>query len=438
MNRQIFKLFTVGFLLIQFQLQKANAQDCDQVLKDGVFNTTIINSSSDVSKALYEYIYSQDWSSHQQAIDAGISVGTVVYGVPLQIGGTFSKQQKDEWRRTHQQYKNETMTSSQKYSALMKYASPEILDAWQTCVFNKTASRVGLFGWIQEVSSSSAILHITWIPMAGDRGTSPKVTGSSISGGYRSDNPSGTVLPNGFVLLQGAGGNLVSIARKTSEDLVIIVNTSRGDVSCYLKAYPKPNIIGFSATSTQINFGESTTLSWTTSRATQISIDNGIGNVQASSNVNVSPQSTTTYKLTASNSSGSVSQFVTVNVTPPPAVLTGGSVSFHVTDDDKDDDTRVSVYIKAGGNTVAQWSGTEGHWNDHSDHGPYGFQVVNQIRKDQLIGPGQAVLIESPNGDDEWHFTWTVTLNFSDGTSKRYDWSGNVDSDRNTLTNPLP
>lgn len=439
MTKKLSLLTIATIVLFQFLTTTLLAQDCDQVLKDGVFNTTTINSSTDVSKTFYEYIYSADFSTHQQAIDAGLSVGTVVYGVPLQIGGTFSKQQKDQWRSTHQQYKNETMTSSQKYSALMKYASPDILEAWSTCITNMTASRVGLYGWLQEVSPSSAILHITWIPMAGDNGASPKVTNSSMSGGFRSDNPNSPVLPVGYTLLQGATGNLVSIARRANEDLVIVVNTSRGDVPCYLKAYPKPSILNFSTTATTIDFGSSASLSWTTSKATQVTIDNNVGSVQSNGSVNVSPQSTTTYKITASNSSGSVNSYVTINVTPAPPVLTGGSVSFRVTDDDKDDNTSVSVYIKAGGNTVASWSGSDGHWDDNSSHGPYGFSGISPIRKDQVIGPGQMVLVESPSGHDEWHFNWSITLTFSDGSTKRYDWDGgNVDYDRTTISKPLP
>lgn len=105
-------------LLISFTF----AQNCDQVLKDGVFNQTSINSNSSLQTSFYEYVYSQDFSTHQEAIDAGISIGTIVYGVPIQIGGTFSKQQKDQWRSTHQQYKNSMLSKSDIYSALMKFA----------------------------------------------------------------------------------------------------------------------------------------------------------------------------------------------------------------------------------------------------------------------------------------------------------------------------
>lgn len=431
------------FILLElFHNFSSSAQDCDKVLRDGIFNTTSINSSLDATKTLNEYIYASDFSTHQQAIDAGLSVGMVIYGVPLEIGGTFSKEQKDEWRRINQQYRNETSSVAEKYNALMKFASAELLDAWNRCIENVVVSRVGLSGWIQELDPSLAILHITWIPMAGDTGPAPKVTGSSVVGGYRSDNPNLPILPINYTLIQGANGNLVSLTRKPTESLIIVINTTRGDVSCILKAFPKPIISLFSLSKSRINEGETASLTWNVSnKPTHVNIDNGIGDVQPNGSITLTPSKNTTYKITAANNSGSVSSFVTIYVTPippPPPVLVSASVVFNVTDDDKDGDTRVSVYVKSGGNTVAQWSGTDGHWNDNSTHGPYGFTIVERIRKDQLIGPGQAVLVESPNGHDEWHFNWNINLNFSDGSQKQYNWAGNVDYDRNTLTNPLP
>lgn len=414
------------------------AQDCDEVLKDGVFNSTTISTSSESEKSFYQYIYSTDFTTHQEAMDAGISIGVPVYGVPVEIGGKFSKQQKDEWKRTHQEYKNETLTTSQKYNAVFKFASPDILEKWLECR-NHPKERPGLSGWIEELSTTSAVLHITWIPIAGDRGLAPKVLTSPIIGGYRSEDMKTIAFPTNYKLLQGANGNLVALTRKTNETLIIVVHTTRGDISCVLKAPAKPRITIFRSNPDEVMFGESSTLIWSTSKSDQVSIDNGIGNVASNGSFKVTPESTTTYKITATNTAGSINEQATVKVKPQPPVLTGGSVSFHVTNDDKDDNTTISVYIKAGGNTVAQWSGSDGHWDDNSDHGPYKFTIVSAIMKDQLIGPGQMVLVESPSGHDEFHFNWSITLTFSDGTSKRYDWDGgNVDWDRTTISKPLP
>ncbi|MBM4446456.1 MAG: hypothetical protein FJ023_03775 [Chloroflexi bacterium] len=88
-----------------------------------------------------------------------------------------------------------------------------------------------------------------------------------------------------------------------------------------------PTIVAFSATSTDITEGESTTLLWNVTNATSIQIDQNVGSgLAAAGTTSVSPSSSTTYTLTASNSAGSVTQSVTVTVTsststtPPPAL----------------------------------------------------------------------------------------------------------------------
>src|SRR5581483_4875232 len=76
---------------------------------------------------------------------------------------------------------------------------------------------------------------------------------------------------------------------------------------------PAPAIGSFSASPANITAGQSTTLSWSVSGATTISIDNGLGTVTGNSK-SVSPVQTTTYTLTATNSSGTISARVTVTV----------------------------------------------------------------------------------------------------------------------------
>lgn len=432
-----------AFCLLSLVSISASAQECDQVLAGGIFNTTAISSNAAFARTLNEFIYASDFSSHQQAVDAGLSIGTVVFGVPLKLGGSFSNQQKDEWRRKNIQYKTEASQSSYKLDMLFKYASPEVLETWLRCK-EITQARPGLSSYIQEINNSSAVLHLNWVPSAGDEGGAPVILSSSITGGSRADNASKPILPDGYKLLQGQDGNLVALIKRPEQVCVVVINTTRGATTCFLRALPKPSIMSFTPSASSINEGETANLIWATSRATTIAIDPGIGDVQQNGSVNVTPRYTTTYKLTAANSSGKINAYATVSVTPlppPPPVLTGGTIYFRTTNDNKDDDTNVSVYIKSAGNTAAQWS-TSGReeWRDNSDHGPYSFTVIQPaVRKDQIVGPGQAVLVEAPNGHDEWHFNWSITLTFSDGTTKRYDWDGgNVDHDRTTISKPLP
>lgn len=78
-----------------------------------------------------------------------------------------------------------------------------------------------------------------------------------------------------------------------------------------------PPTVTFAVEPPSISAGESATLSWTTTDAAGVSIDNGVGSVATSGAVSVSPTATTTYTLTANGIGGSATKQVTVTVTPP-------------------------------------------------------------------------------------------------------------------------
>lgn len=88
-----------------------------------------------------------------------------------------------------------------------------------------------------------------------------------------------------------------------------------------------PSILSFNADNDAIKKGESSNLIWSVSNATEVSINPGIGAVSLKGSQRVFPEETTTYKLTATNSAGSVSATKVVHVeessTPTnPAVIT--------------------------------------------------------------------------------------------------------------------
>jgi len=81
----------------------------------------------------------------------------------------------------------------------------------------------------------------------------------------------------------------------------------------------KPIVKFFTAEPSTIERGQASSLKWEVTGADTVSINQGLGTVSASGNRSVFPSSTTTYTLTASNSGGSVTESVTVNVTAPAA-----------------------------------------------------------------------------------------------------------------------
>lgn len=82
---------------------------------------------------------------------------------------------------------------------------------------------------------------------------------------------------------------------------------------------PQVQILTCTATPMNIMQGESATILYATVNATMVSVSNGVGNVPPNGSFVVTPTATTTYTITASNTGGSTSCNVTVQVTPGTA-----------------------------------------------------------------------------------------------------------------------
>jgi peptidoglycan-associated lipoprotein len=76
--------------------------------------------------------------------------------------------------------------------------------------------------------------------------------------------------------------------------------------------------VSVQANPTSINKGDSSTLSWTSTDATQLTISPDVGAVTAQGSTKVSPSDSTTYTITASGPGGSADSSVRVTVAAPP------------------------------------------------------------------------------------------------------------------------
>lgn len=93
--------------------------------------------------------------------------------------------------------------------------------------------------------------------------------------------------------------------------------------ACFPTTAPAPEslpvIIAFKASPDQISSGDSSTLLWNVTGATTVQVDQGIGTVGLAGTQSISPATSTTYTLTASNSIGIVNQSVTISITSTPS-----------------------------------------------------------------------------------------------------------------------
>jgi peptidoglycan-associated lipoprotein len=81
---------------------------------------------------------------------------------------------------------------------------------------------------------------------------------------------------------------------------------------------PAQPTVTLSADPTSINKGDSATLSWTSTNATQLTISPEVGTVAAEGSTKITPADSTTYTVTASGPGGSATATARVTVSAPP------------------------------------------------------------------------------------------------------------------------
>jgi hypothetical protein len=133
-------------------------------------------------------------------------------------------------------------------------------------------------------------------------------------------------LSGNSVTLQMPIGNGVSETLSVSINngaLTGTISDSFGDTASFdgtlTASASAPVISTFQSSDPTIVSGQTTTLTWSTTNAVTVSIDNGVGAQSPSGSASVSPTQTTTYTLTATGTGGTVTAKTTVTVFPPQA-----------------------------------------------------------------------------------------------------------------------
>ncbi|KGJ89257.1 hypothetical protein ND16A_2150 [Thalassotalea sp. ND16A] len=197
--------------------------------------------------------------------------------------------------------------------------------------------------------------------------TSTEITaGESTTLAWTTSNATSVSIDNGIGSRPLNGSITVSPASTTT--YILTAQGTDGPISAQITVTVNPaplsvSIDTFAATSTEITVGESTTLNWTTSNATSVSIDNGIGSQPLNGGITVSPASTTTYILTAQGTDGPISAQITVTVNPAPLPVSVDSFA------------ATSTLITVGESTTLNWT-TSNATNVSIDNG-VGSQPLN-------------------------------------------------------------
>ncbi len=200
-----------------------------------------------------------------------------------------------------------------------------------------------------QVFSALALILLTmagcsWLPAAGEKpvinnftADPPTVTyGGGTTLSWRVTNASNVDIDQGIGVVARAlgstviypGGNTsyrMTATNAAGSNTAIVTVTVGGSTYTSTNPSPQPTSAGtqpplvynFWAQPSTINRGGSTRLSWNVLGAYSIRIDPTVGIVKTTGSINVTPASSTTYTLSATNSGGSVMATEEVHVLPP-------------------------------------------------------------------------------------------------------------------------
>ena len=156
------------------------------------------------------------------------------------------------------------------------------------------------------------------------------INGSTTTLSWTTAGATGVAITPGTFASTSASGSVVLSPTATTTYTLTATNTTGSVTATAVVTVTQPTlptISSFTASPTSITLGGISTLSWTTSGATTLNIAPGnLASTSASGSVNVSPETTTTYVLTATNAAGSVTASAKVTLTS-----SGGALSITMT-----------------------------------------------------------------------------------------------------------
>jgi hypothetical protein len=108
--------------------------DCNEGLRYGVFNESMVKLDRSISKSLFEWLKESSYETVKQASDGGLTIGLPVEGVEFAIGGEFSKENFEKWKRMVESGKARSFTEKEAMSIVKRTVAPEVFEAWVKCV----------------------------------------------------------------------------------------------------------------------------------------------------------------------------------------------------------------------------------------------------------------------------------------------------------------
>lgn len=208
---------------------------CDEILAQGVFNTIVVDFNRSVSDNLLEWLKTVDIGSLRDKTSAGLNIGFPIKSVPISIGGNFSEEEFNEWKRAVQEGRTRNFTENESLQIVKSSASPEILNAWLECIRTTNPIGTGIVCRLLSDASSATILYqAQFIPNGPiDADMIPRVESLIVTGAASVQGIKiGDEIP--------FSGIVATIVRSGRSEITINLDTEKGTCSRVIPAIPEP------------------------------------------------------------------------------------------------------------------------------------------------------------------------------------------------------
>lgn len=207
---------------------QADESICSAPLRHALMTVRSSGASAGSNAASVAWQCSFKFSNHDEAINSGVDVGTVVYGVPLKVGGKFDRKQADQWKEQNCSKNTQNASFEGASYDYLREVAPGAMSAFVTCIQAHASTSALNCSLTREPTA----LTVKWRRSDGESpAAAPKihrvmVTNGSCQPGF---GP-GTVVSDG-----GIGTPCTTVDKK---DLLIMIETSRG-LCTTVAPYPK-------------------------------------------------------------------------------------------------------------------------------------------------------------------------------------------------------
>jgi hypothetical protein len=189
---------------------------CAAPLSAALLTVRTTSQDSDQNAASTAWQCSFSFSSHDEAIGAGLQVGAVVYGVPLKVGGQFDKKTVDQWKTSNCSRSASSSSFKEATVQYLREVAPGAMGAFSRCIGDhQDKSAVTC-----SVARESGQFAISWRKLNDEPKTAaPVVTRILVANG---------TCASGIAHIVPEGGTGTLCTPTPGKDLVVMVGTTRG------------------------------------------------------------------------------------------------------------------------------------------------------------------------------------------------------------------